>query len=114
MSRPQAIPNRDHVPGYLYVFLRREDGAIKIGFSKNPAMRIVEVRSWKANGRVDFVAQVWTPCMRCSEFKAHSAVDSRRLPKSPFTQNEWFEISKQFAVEVIQVAARETEKHVGA
>jgi hypothetical protein len=94
---------RYHEPGFVYAMLRHGDRAIKIGLSGNPQKRLIDVMSYKANGRVSVLAQVRVSCMACSEAELHDLLQEFRLPPTQFTGTEWFRISEDTAKDALLV-----------
>lgn len=105
-KEPKHNPEgRDHIPGYIYVFLRHDDGAVKIGYSRDPKKRVSEIATFKANGRVSYFSSQAVACMACAEVLAHGFAQHRRLPRCPHAGVEWFDLRPESAMQVIRNAA---------
>jgi hypothetical protein len=94
---------RDHFSGFLYAMIRHADLAIKIGYTRHdPKLRVLGVRSYKANGAVDLVYAVRVGCMVAAEKVTHHLLEDRRLPPSRYTGVEWFSITTADAIDVLR------------
>ena len=93
---------RGHTPGYVYAIVRQEDGAIKLGYSKNLERRLQDIRSYKANKSSRFLSWQRVGCMACAESILHMRFKHRRLAPDFFSGTEWFYI---FAKEALSALA---------
>lgn len=73
-------------PGYVYAIGRRNDGAVKIGVSVNPANRIKKIRAQYRGHDLHIIGSVWTDDMGTLEGTLHKDLSAK------CAGGEWFHL----------------------
>lgn len=89
---------RNHSEGFVYA-MSRDDGAIKLGLTRNVENRIKDVRSYKANSSAQLIAVKRVGCMACAESILHYKFSAQRIPPCFFSGTEWFRITSRQATD---------------
>ena len=99
LSRPDI-----YGPGFVYA-VYRPDGAVKIGISVCPAIRVQgiqqELKLQGIQGPPKLLYAVRTPSMRRAESSLHAALQSYRIGSS-----EWFAVPDPLLLQVLSVFSK--------